>query len=71
MEQRGIRTEKGDLNRWIKATNRMLQVLKKKLASLNRWIDGIQIELKEHDTKPKPGHAAQLTTTLSSETRVR
>ena len=29
MEQRGIRTEKGDLNRWIKATNRMLQALKR------------------------------------------
>ena len=52
MEQRGIRTEKGDLNRWIKATNRMLQALKKKLASLKQWIDGIQIELVEHDTSP-------------------
>ena len=52
MEQRGIRTEKGDLNRWIKATNRMLQALKKKLASLKRWIDGIQIELEERDTSP-------------------
>ena len=50
MEQRGIRTEKGDLNRWIKATNRVLQALKKKLASLKRWIDGIQIELVERDT---------------------
>ena len=52
MEQRGIRTEKGALNRWIKATNRMLQALKKKLASLKQWIDGIQIELVEHDTSP-------------------
>ena len=52
MEQRGIRTEKGNLNRWIKATNRMLQALKKKLASLKQWIDGIQIELQERDTSP-------------------
>ena len=52
MEQHALSQSKGDLNRWIKATNRMLQVLKKKLASLNRWIDGIQIELKEHDTSP-------------------
>ena len=52
MEQRGICTEKGDLNRWIKATNRMLQALKKKLASLKQWIDGIQIELVERDTSP-------------------
>ena len=52
MEQRGIRTEKGDLNRWIKVTNRMLQALKKKLTSLKQWIDGIQIELVERDTSP-------------------
>ena len=52
MEQRGIRTEKGDLNRWIKATNRMLQTLKKKLANLKQWIDGIQIELKEREASP-------------------
>ena len=52
MEQRGIHTEKGDLNRWIKATNRMLQALKKKLASLKQWIDGIQIEIVERDTSP-------------------
>ena len=30
----------------------MLQTLKKKLASLKQWIDGIQIELVEHDTSP-------------------
>ena len=52
MEQRGIRTEKGDLNRWIKATNRMLLALKKKLAGLKQWIDGVQIELEELDTSP-------------------
>ena len=52
MEQRGIRTEKGDLNRWIKATNRMLQALKKKLASLKQWIDDIKVEPEERDTSP-------------------
>ena len=52
MEQRGIRTEKGDLNRWIKATNRMLQALKKKLASLKQWIEDIKIEPKEQETSP-------------------
>ena len=25
MEAKGIRTEKGELNRWIKATNRLMQ----------------------------------------------
>ena len=25
MEKKGIRTEKGELNRWIKATNRMIR----------------------------------------------
>ena len=52
MEQRGIRTEKGDLNRWIKATNRMLQALKKKLAILKQWIDDIKVEPEERDTSP-------------------
>ena len=30
MEAKGIRTEKGELNRWIKATNRLMQDVRKK-----------------------------------------
>ena len=37
MEKRGIRTQKGDLNRWIRATNRLIASIKKKL---NPWLNG-------------------------------
>ena len=30
MEAKGIRTDKGELNRWIKATNRLMLDIKKK-----------------------------------------
>ena len=33
MEAKGIRTEKGELNRWIKATNRLIQDVRKKIKS--------------------------------------
>ena len=39
MEQKGIRTEKGELNRWIKATNRILKNLKQRIADLKLWIE--------------------------------
>lgn len=34
MERRGERTDKGDLNRWIKATNALIREAKKKIATL-------------------------------------
>ena len=43
MEKRGIRTQKGDLNRWIKATNRLIVRIKKKLKSLVEWITAKRI----------------------------
>ena len=45
MEKRGIRTQKGDLNRWIRATNRLIASLKKKLKSLVEWIAAVTEEL--------------------------
>ena len=45
MEQRGIRTQKGDLNRWIRATNRLIAAIKKKLKSLVEWIAAVKEEL--------------------------
>ena len=45
MEKRGIRTQKGDLNRWIKATNRLIASIKKKLKSLVEWIAAVKEEL--------------------------
>ena len=45
MEKRGIRTQEGDLNRWIKATNRLIAAIKKKLKSLMEWIVAVKEEL--------------------------
>ena len=38
MEAKGIRTNKGDLNRWIKATNDLIRNLKKKISALLDWL---------------------------------
>ena len=39
MEARGIRTEIGGLNRWIRRANEMLRKLKERIAQLTAWID--------------------------------
>ena len=38
MERRGIATEKGSLNKWIKATNKMILAVEKKVHALENWI---------------------------------
>ena len=38
MEKRGVATEKGSLNRWIKATNKMILAAEKKVSALEKWI---------------------------------
>ena len=38
MEKRGIQTEKGSLNRWIKATNKMILSAEKKVSALEKWV---------------------------------
>ena len=38
MEKRGIQTEKGSLNRWIKATNKMILAAEKKVSTMKNWI---------------------------------
>ena len=38
MEKRGIQTEKGSLNRWIKATNKMILAAAKKVNALEKWV---------------------------------
>lgn len=38
MEARGIHTDKGDLNRWIKTTNSMLRSIKQKIFGLMKWL---------------------------------
>lgn len=47
MEKKGIRTEKGELNRWIKATNRMLRNMRATIAALKEWIQEAKEILKE------------------------
>ena len=47
MEKKGIRTETGELNRWIKATNRMIRSMRAIIASLKEWIQEAKEILKE------------------------
>ena len=56
MEKKGIRTEKGELNRWIKATNRMLRSMRATIAALKEWIQ----EAKEILREPQEVYLVQL-----------
>ena len=49
MEAKGIRTDKGDFNRWIKATNALVQGIRKKISALLDWLK----EAKEELSKPQ------------------
>ena len=53
MEKRGIRTERGDLNREIKVTNQKLRQLKARIAKLQKW-------LKEEQENTEPPTRADL-----------
>lgn len=50
MEAKGIRTDKGDFNRWVRKTNAMLREAKNKIASLPEWLKTVKEEL----SKPQP-----------------
>ena len=52
MEAKGIRTEKGQLNRWIKATNRIIRDLRKKIAALKDWMEEIREKLSKPEVPP-------------------
>lgn len=45
MERKGIRTEKGEFNRWIKATNALIRELRSKITSLIGWLKEVKAEL--------------------------
>lgn len=45
MEKKGIRTEKGEFNQWIRATNAVIRDIKKKIAHLFDWIAEAKAEL--------------------------
>lgn len=47
MEKRGIPTEKGDYNRWVKATNALIKSLREKVAGLLTWIKTAEEKLSE------------------------
>ena len=50
MEKKGIRTEKGEFNRMIKATNALIREIKKKITSLMGWIADMKAELAKPQT---------------------
>ena len=45
MEAKGISTNKGDLNRWIRSTNAAIRGLRKKIATLLDWLKDVRHEL--------------------------
>ena len=51
-----IRTEKGEFNRWIRATNAVIRDIKKRIASLIGWIADMKAEL----SKPQAPDLASL-----------
>lgn len=56
MEKKGIHTEKGEFNRWIKATNAVIRDIREKIAVLLDWIKEAKAEL----DRPKPPDLASL-----------
>ena len=50
MEAKGIRTDKGDLNRFIRKINALLREAKEKIATLIGWLKDVKAEL----AKPQP-----------------
>ena len=56
MEKKGIRTETGELNRWIKAANRMVRSMQSTIAALKEWIQETNKILRE----PQEIYMAQL-----------
>ncbi len=47
MEAKGIPTDKGDLNRWIRSTNAAIRSLRKKIAALLDWLKEVKQELSQ------------------------
>ena len=58
MEAKGIKTDKGELNRWIKATNRLICDVTKKIKSLFSWL----AEVREKLSKPQTPNLVELLT---------
>ncbi len=56
MEAKGIPTDKGDLNRWIRSTNAAIRSLRKKIATLLDWLKEVKQEL----SKPQQPNLGEL-----------
>ena len=52
MEKKGIRTEKGEFNRWIRRTNAFIRDLRKSLSALLETIKEIKAELDKPQSEP-------------------
>lgn len=50
MEKRGIRTQKGDWNRWVKETSNAIRKILEQLRELTIWITEIKAELRKPQT---------------------
>ena len=57
MEAKGIATDKGERNRWIRSANAMLRTLREKIKALTGWLEEIHAEL---DKTQSPTLAALL-----------
>lgn len=56
MEAKGIATDKGDLNRWIRKASALLQDIRRKIADLTNWITAVKEEL----SRPQAPTVAEL-----------
>jgi len=52
MEAKGIATDKGGLNRWIKKANYLLRDIRKKIATLTDWLKAAKEELSKSQAAP-------------------
>ncbi len=52
MERRGIVTEKGDKNRRIKEQNRLLKIVRRRIAELGKWVKEQSAQEKNQSTNP-------------------
>ena len=50
MEAKGIHTDKGEFNRWIKATNSLIRSVRKKVVALLDWLKDAKDELRKPQT---------------------
>lgn len=67
MERKGITTERGNINREIKAHNRILAEIKAKIASLKNWLADI---FKRKETQPPEQNLIELLQELSTPQKV-